>query len=199
MPELTEQQIERANEELAAMADGWILSAEGWRDIAPHLQYAPAPVDGDVRSVTPLPWHYQEDSDAYTHIIRGPQDQYVASGPQDSKGNTERDIRYLVECANNAQVLQSRHDAELAEYKKALGPLSPEEKKARQCYGINASNFDSVMTHRRALLEKKPEPVDPLHGLTSKYMPETTKAVGLSLHDELIVEAFNRGRSEPRA
>lgn len=169
MQELSEQQIERANAELAAMTDGWILGAEGWRGIAPHLQYAPAPVDGDAALKA------EQTIAALNHEI----DLRIEQG----KGlNEDKDL----------------FRAELAEYKKALGPLSPEEKKARQCYGINASNFDSVMTSRRALLEKKPDPIDPLHGLTSKYMPETTKAVGLSLHDELIAEAFNRGRSEPK-
>lgn len=102
-----------------------------------------------------------------------------------------------------AQVLQSRHDTELAEYKKAMGPVTKKEWKVYR-FGasvtVNERGFgDWLMAYRRALLEKKPDPIDPLHGLTSKYMPETTKAIGLSLHDELIAEAFNRGRSEPRA
>ena len=50
---------------------------------------------------TPTPWHYQEDSDAYTHIIRGPKNQFVASGPQDSSGRSEADLRFIVQCVNS--------------------------------------------------------------------------------------------------
>lgn len=97
MQELSKEQIERANAELAAMADGWILSAEGWRDIAPHLQYAPAPVDGDV-----LEQMYQ------AHIMSSAAGAPCMRGPYNIA----------------TQVLQSRHDAE---YKKALGPVTDEE------------------------------------------------------------------------
>lgn len=26
---------------------------------------------------TPGPWHYQEESDAYTHIVRGPKNEHL--------------------------------------------------------------------------------------------------------------------------
>lgn len=51
---------------------------------------------------TPEPWIYQEDSDAYTHIIRQKADQrmIIAYGPQSSKGNVEHNIRRIVACVN---------------------------------------------------------------------------------------------------
>jgi hypothetical protein len=42
---------------------------------------------------TPGPWHYQEKSDAYTHIIRGPNNEYVAGFSQHSNGRSEADAR----------------------------------------------------------------------------------------------------------
>lgn len=136
---LTEQQIERANEELAAMADGWILSAEGWRDIAQHLQYALAPVDADVIDI-------------------------MCGTFQIAEGNGVKRM------AAAAQVLQSRHDAELAEYKKALGPVTDEEWPYQEHAPVDLPRLaapyitrqyaDAIFEHRRALLEKKPEPTE---------------------------------------
>lgn len=40
-------------------------------------------------------WHYQEESDAYTHIVRGPNEKYICGGPQTSKGDVEGDIRFI--------------------------------------------------------------------------------------------------------
>lgn len=173
MPELSEQQIQQALKAWTDLANsGFLNSRAVVLAVAPHLQYAPAPVDGDVIG-------------EMVRIYRlSPHEPILA-----------------MQAA--AQVLQSRHDTELAEYKKAMGPVTKKEWKVYR-FGasvtVNERGFgDWLMAYRRAFLEKKPEPVDPLHGLTSKYMPETTKAVGLSLHDELIAEAFNRGRSEPKS
>lgn len=64
---------------------------------------------------TPEPWIYQEDSDAYTHIIRQKADQrmIIAYGPQSSKGNVEHNIRRIVACVNacagiNTEALEHR-------------------------------------------------------------------------------------------
>lgn len=35
------------------------------------------------------PWHYQEQSDAYTHIVRGPNHEYIGSAPQGTDGGAE--------------------------------------------------------------------------------------------------------------
>jgi hypothetical protein len=35
---------------------------------------------------TPGPWHYQENSDAYTHIVRGPSGYFVHQGSQHTDG-----------------------------------------------------------------------------------------------------------------
>jgi len=39
-------------------------------------------------------WHYQEESDAYTHIVRGQNEKYICAGPQGSKGEAEADARF---------------------------------------------------------------------------------------------------------
>lgn len=119
-------------------------------------------VEDDVTPATLLPWHYQEESDAYTHIIRGPHDEYVACGPQDSRGKTERDIRYLVQCVNNAQVLQSKHEAEMAELRERLaGPVTDEEVEKHSIRIDDNRLFlpggvDSLLRYRRSLMEPKP-------------------------------------------
>lgn len=42
---------------------------------------------------TPGPWSYQEDSDAYTHIVRGPTGQHVVQFRQDMSGVSEANAR----------------------------------------------------------------------------------------------------------
>lgn len=42
---------------------------------------------------TPGPWNYQEEADAYTHIVRGPANEFICSGPQDSSGRARADMK----------------------------------------------------------------------------------------------------------
>lgn len=44
--------------------------------------------------------HYQDESDAYTHIIRDENGRYIASAPQGFGGTNEADARRLVACWN---------------------------------------------------------------------------------------------------
>lgn len=44
---------------------------------------------------TPGPWRYQEKSDAYTHIVRGPDGQYIAGCGQDRTGECEGNARLI--------------------------------------------------------------------------------------------------------
>ncbi len=48
-----------------------------------------------------LPWHYQEDSDAYTHIIRCEKDRIVAHFRQDTSGLQEANAAFIVKAVNN--------------------------------------------------------------------------------------------------
>lgn len=41
------------------------------------------------------PWHYQENSDAYTHIVRGPNQEFIGSAPQGTKGHDEANARLM--------------------------------------------------------------------------------------------------------
>jgi len=81
---------------------------------------------------TPTPWHYQEDSDAYTHIIRGPKNQFVASGPQDSSGRSEADLRFIVQCVNS-----ERPADPAGETKNPGGLLGILRKRALECQGLS--------------------------------------------------------------
>lgn len=47
-----------------------------------------------------LPWKYQEDADAYTHIIRGTLNELLFSFGQDSSGQAEADARFTVRAVN---------------------------------------------------------------------------------------------------
>ena len=42
---------------------------------------------------TPGPWHYQEDSDAYTHIVRAKENVFLCQFYQDTSGRAEADAR----------------------------------------------------------------------------------------------------------
>lgn len=60
----------------------------------------------------PLPWHYQEESDAYTHIIRGPNNEYVCGFSQHANGRAEADARLVVEAVNSLAAHGARVTAE---------------------------------------------------------------------------------------
>jgi hypothetical protein len=44
---------------------------------------------------TPGPWHYQERSDAYTHIVRGADATFICQLAQDTSGRAEADARLI--------------------------------------------------------------------------------------------------------
>lgn len=54
----------------------------------------------------PTPWRYQENSDAYTHIIRGPAGEFICSTPQDSSGESEANARLIVHRVNTWEGLR---------------------------------------------------------------------------------------------
>lgn len=55
---------------------------------------------------TELPWHYQEDSDTYTHIIRDPSgSRIVAQFRQDTSGLPEANAAFIVKACNNHYTL----------------------------------------------------------------------------------------------
>ncbi len=61
---------------------------------------------------TATPWEYQEESDAYTHIIRGPNDRFIVQFSQDTSGRPEADARFIVLAVNAFD--QMREALELA-------------------------------------------------------------------------------------
>lgn len=52
------------------------------------------------REHTKTPWHYQENADAYTHIIRGENDVYILGLSQKYGGTDEANARHIVHCVN---------------------------------------------------------------------------------------------------
>ncbi|MFP3652252.1 MULTISPECIES: DUF551 domain-containing protein [Burkholderia] len=58
-------------------------------------------------AATPMPWRYQENSGAYTHIVRSDANpgMIVAYGPQNSRGQVEADVRFIAAIRNAAPAL----------------------------------------------------------------------------------------------
>ncbi|EKT4441781.1 hypothetical protein QEK83_002441 [Stenotrophomonas maltophilia] len=44
---------------------------------------------------TPGPWAYQEDSDAYTHIVRGPNNRFICQLAQTTSSEIEANARLI--------------------------------------------------------------------------------------------------------
>jgi hypothetical protein len=44
---------------------------------------------------TPGPWRYQEESDAYTHIVRAPGNRFICQLSQDRSGEAEANCRLI--------------------------------------------------------------------------------------------------------
>lgn len=55
----------------------------------------------------PLPWAYQEEADAYTHIVRGPGNEFVLQLSQDASGKAEATARFIVRAVNAHDALLS--------------------------------------------------------------------------------------------
>ena len=70
---------------------------------------------------TPGPWHYQEDSDAYTHIVRGPTGKIIASTAQNSSGEAEANARLIAAAPEMEKCLKDARNAIASLDKGALG------------------------------------------------------------------------------
>jgi hypothetical protein len=78
---------------------------------------------------TPVNWEYQENADKYTHIIRGPNNEFILQLPQDSSGKTEARARLIVKCVNAHDDLLAACKA-LAESNEDLGIVIDKAKAA---------------------------------------------------------------------
>ena len=113
---------------------------------------------------TPTPWHYQEDSDAYTHIIRGPKNQFVASGPQDSSGRSEADLRFIVQCVNSERPADPAGETKDATLKLSSGLFVQYEEYAKLEAQLAASQAEcekltkTLVQIRSGVLLMVPEP-----------------------------------------
>ena len=54
------------------------------------------------------PWHYQEESDAYTHIIRGAKGEFIGSASQGSKNNEEANARLMAAAPDLLETLKDQ-------------------------------------------------------------------------------------------
>ena len=63
--------------------------------------------DEILKHATARPWHYQEESDAYTHIARGLNSRLLFSGPQNTSEQAEADIRLAVLAVNSYEAREA--------------------------------------------------------------------------------------------
>lgn len=73
------------------------------------------------------PWHYQENSDRYTHIIRGPNDEYILGMGQRDSLQLEQTARLIVKCVNMYDDLISAVKLSLQESNNNIGHCTDEE------------------------------------------------------------------------
>ncbi len=59
---------------------------------------------------TPGPWAYQEESDGFTHIVRGPTGQHIVQFSQDTKGRSEANARLTASAPELLEALRELHD-----------------------------------------------------------------------------------------
>jgi hypothetical protein len=55
---------------------------------------------------TPGPWAYQEKADAYTHIVRGPNDSFICQTPQGACGTCEANARLMAAAPDLLEALK---------------------------------------------------------------------------------------------
>jgi integrase len=61
----------------------------------------------DVNKHTPGPWRYQEESDAYTHIVRGPENLFISQLSQDTSGVAEANARLIAAAPEMLEALEA--------------------------------------------------------------------------------------------
>lgn len=112
---------------------------------------------GERPEHTPLPWKYQEVSDAYTHIIRGPRNEFICSGPQDSSGATEADMRFIVTACNNYEALKLSHAAllEIVKYLRGYLCTHPDYQRGFMEAEQIMNDADRALANAKALAEAR--------------------------------------------
>ncbi len=60
---------------------------------------------------TPGPWTYQENSDAYTHIVRAAENRFICQLAQDTSGVAEGDARLIATAPELLEVCEAQHKA----------------------------------------------------------------------------------------
>ena len=67
-----------------------------------------------------LPWKYQERADEYTHILRGPNDEFILSFPQDSTGKAKSRAAFVVDAVNKYRPVKAPADEGLIKRPKVI-------------------------------------------------------------------------------
>jgi hypothetical protein len=64
----------------------------------------------EATKFTPGPWRYQEESDAYTHIVRAGEHYFVCQLPQDTSGKAEANARLIAAAPDMLTILNECAD-----------------------------------------------------------------------------------------
>jgi hypothetical protein len=58
---------------------------------------------------TPGPWRYQEDADAYTHIVRAGESRFMCQMTQETSGLAEANARLIAAAPELYEMVQAQH------------------------------------------------------------------------------------------
>jgi uncharacterized protein YukE len=111
------------------------------------------------RGATPGPWTYQENSDVYTHIVRGAGNAFVCQFAQDTTGRAEADARITAASWDLLAALREAEE-EIVETRRSItearkhnweGIAHP---KFEETYQREMARYDRLLERIRAAIAK---------------------------------------------
>jgi hypothetical protein len=115
---------------------------------------------------TPGPWHYQENSDAYTHIVRDSADRYICGCSQDSGGNAERNARLIAAAPELLEACRA-----VKEYLGSLGRNNPDDPLLvlrKKFHGPLLAKLDPAIAKATGTRTTHPNPADQPNSTTKE-------------------------------
>ena len=103
---------------------------------------------------TPMPWRYQEQSDAYTHIVRTGENRFLCQLAQDTSGEAEANARLIAAAPDLLAACNAQEEAE--DFNANLCPncKDGEARDAPELCEYCFSYYDKARCLRRAAIAK---------------------------------------------
>lgn len=95
-------------------------------------------------------WAYQENADAYTHIVRGPNNEFICQLGQDASGKAEARARFIADAPALLAALAER-DERIRELREALNWLLPHAARTINTFPLSDSSWRRLDEIRAAL------------------------------------------------